>query len=135
MLPLILAFSAKADTIDNWQLYFNKQLVAAYNQYSKESLRQKVLDLNTSKGFSLVVNYRHCTLDSLKRRLTIQDEKGNKIFEINYEGGYDTNMPINLKDIIVKGTLLKNKIYHLYYSESFEGDYRERIYLANIRII
>lgn len=128
-----LATHAKADTVDNYQIYIKKILVRNDSGFPPHFKNQQYISLDRSLcNESLAIYFHHCIGYIGKRKITVVDVNGHvvKAFEFTATG-YNDEMSIPISFFCADAIIQSNVAYSLVYYDGFVTAGR---YLTEIRI-
>lgn len=130
---LLMATHAKADTVDNYQIYIKKVLVRNESGFPQHFKNQQYISLNRSLcNESLAIYFNHCTGYNGKRKITLVDVNGHVLKAFEFTGtGYNDEMCIPISFFCTDASIQSNVAYSLVYYDGFVTDGR---YLTEIRI-
>lgn len=109
------AQTIKADTIDNWHVYYNKNKIAEFNVFGKNEIN---LNENSIKnGDSLSVEYGTDTpCWDCSTHLTVEDEEHHILITSKGKGTFNP-VSFSLKDLVALKKKVGKNFFKVYYSE------------------
>jgi hypothetical protein len=117
--------NAKADTIDNYQIYVgNVMVIAGSDFYPARSAN--FLKLDSSNFFeTLNINYSHCTAGARGRQLKLADTADRTILMWEFGDKREhRDMSIPISEILSNPAIKNNRVLRLYYTDKESPGWR-----------
>lgn len=130
---LCFSISAKADTIDNYQIYIRKVLVRNDSGFPGNQKNQSFIEIDNSLlNDSLEVHFNHCMNSVGKRRIVVVDTNSTKIKVFDFVTTYERRgmyIPISFfcNDPQIKTGISYSLIY-------YEDEMKEGRFLTDIKV-
>jgi hypothetical protein len=124
--------SAKADTIDYWNIYYNKVKIKEYNQYSNGEIVLKIKDIK--KTDSLTVKYfRDTPCKDCETQVAIEN---GRHFVITKGNGIGTFNPIKIPvyDLLQYYLKADKEVYDVFYHEGQITSRTQRLLIFRIKL-
>jgi hypothetical protein len=124
--------SAKADTIDYWQVYYNESKIKEYTQYSKGEIVLKIKEIK--KTDTLTVKYfRDTPCDDCETQVAIEN---GKHLVITTGKGLGTFNPIKISvyDLLQYHLKADKAIYEAFYQEGQVTSRAQRVLIFRIKL-
>lgn len=131
VMNVLLGLSAKADTIDNFQVYLKNEIVLRESDYNTPTASWKVLTLDSSNiNDTFLINYDHCAGSVAGRKIVIWNGE-DILFSRSFPDYTVPFMAIPLQELTGLYNIPGNTLEMRYYDDQVQDD---GVLLAAMRV-